>query len=100
MDPPRSPNHRFAVERISVLEASHSLPDLVDRVVREGIVIDLERDDLVVARLSPARATKLMVADLNRVFAGLPSLGNDAEAFARDVAGVRRELPKEVDPWE
>jgi antitoxin (DNA-binding transcriptional repressor) of toxin-antitoxin stability system len=88
------------MERISVIEASRTLPDLVDRVVREGIMIDLERDDHVVARLTPAPAAKLTVADLNRVFAGLPSLGDDAEDFARDVEKVRRELPKEVNPWD
>ena len=88
------------MERVSIDEASRTLPDLVDRVVREGVSIDLESDHHVVARLSPASAPKVTVAELSRVLASLPSLGEDVDSFARDVAAIRREVPKERNPWE
>ena len=30
----------------------------------------------------------------------LPSLGDDAEAFAADIRDIRASFPPEVDPWE
>lgn len=45
------------------------------------------------------RKPAVRVADLNRVFTALPPLGDDAEAFARDVELIRDELPAESDAW-
>ena len=60
----------------------------------------MERNHEPIARLSPLRGKKpLMAADLNAFFARLPSLGDDAEAFARDVEEARKLLPPETDPW-
>ena len=89
------------MERISITEASHQLNALVDRVSDEGIIIELERDHEPIACLSPLRSKKpLMACDLNAFFASLPSLGDDAEAFARDVEEARKSFPPEADPWE
>ncbi len=86
------------MNRLSVVEAGRHFEDLVDRVAREGVTIELERDRQVVARLSPARR-RMPIADLNRFFAGLPSLGDDAGSFAEDVSRIRKDLPPESDPW-
>ncbi|MDA1053018.1 MAG: hypothetical protein O3C40_21405 [Planctomycetota bacterium] len=86
------------MERISVSEAGLHFSELINRVSREGVTVELERDNLVVARLSPA-GRRVNVADLNRVFASLPSLGDDAESFAEDLDQIRRDVPLETDPW-
>jgi len=86
------------MERISVIEAGRRFDELISRVSREGVTVELEQDNQVIARLSPARH-RVRVADLNRIFAGFPSLGGDAECFAEDVDRIRREVPRETDPW-
>ena len=73
------------MERISVSDASLTLADLVDRVVQDGVAIDLERGDRVVARLSPVAPVSLTVDELNRKIQDWPTLGNDADAFVRDL---------------
>ena len=86
------------MERISVSEAGRQFDELISRVSREGVTVELERDNHIVARLSPA-AHRIRVADLNRVFASFPSLGDDADSFAQDVDRIRRDVPQETDPW-
>ncbi len=86
------------MERISVTEARRHFDELIGRVSHEGVTVELERDNRVVARLSPA-GHRVQVADLNRVFSSFPSLGDDADSFARDVDRIRREVPQEADPW-
>jgi antitoxin (DNA-binding transcriptional repressor) of toxin-antitoxin stability system len=83
------------MEHVSVVEAGEQLDELVSRVSREGITVELERDNRVVAQLSPA-GRGVPVADLNRIFDSCPSLGDDADSFARDVERVRREVPRET----
>jgi antitoxin (DNA-binding transcriptional repressor) of toxin-antitoxin stability system len=86
------------MERISVAEAGLHFDDLIERVSREGVTVELERDKRVVARLSPA-GRRVRAADLNRLFATFPTLGEDAQSFGEDVERIRTELPSEADPW-
>lgn len=79
------------MNRISVAEAKRQFEDLIDRVTRQGVTVELERDDQIVARLSPA-VRRFQASDLPRFFASLPSLGSDAESFASDLERIRREL--------
>ena len=86
---------------ISVTDAQRDLTSLVDRVVSHGISVDLERDEQVVARITPVRvSSKLKVRDLGSFLQNLPRLGDDAAAFIDDVRNIRRELPSETDPWD
>lgn len=86
------------MECFSVAEAGPRLDELVERVTSQGVTIELERNRQVVARISPV-GRRVRVADLNQIFAALPSLGDDAESFAEDVQRIRTELPLESDPW-
>jgi prevent-host-death family protein len=89
------------MERISVTQAARNFSDLLNRVYYQGISVELERNNKVIARLVPVRpAARLRVEDLTAFFASLPKLGDDAEAFAEDVRSIRRELPPERSPWE
>jgi antitoxin (DNA-binding transcriptional repressor) of toxin-antitoxin stability system len=86
------------MERISVIDAGRRFEELIRRVSREGLTVELEQDDQIIARLSPA-GQRVSVADLNRIFTSLPSLGDDVGAFGDDVDRIRREVPQESDPW-
>jgi antitoxin (DNA-binding transcriptional repressor) of toxin-antitoxin stability system len=86
---------------MNVAEAQKNFAQLVNKVYLEGISVDLERDDKVIARLTPAEPRSLLtVRDLKAFLANLPALGDDAEEFAQDVRAVRAEFPAEADPWD
>jgi antitoxin (DNA-binding transcriptional repressor) of toxin-antitoxin stability system len=88
------------MNRLSIAEAQRNFVALVDRVCSEGIGVELERDDSVVAYLTPATPrSSLKVGDLNAFLQRLPRLGDDAKAFLADLRTIRREFPAEVDPW-
>jgi len=86
---------------MNVTEAEKNFANLVNKVYIEGISVDLERDDKVIARLTPAEPRpRLMVGDLNAFLRNLPSLGTDADEFAKDVRNIRADFPAEVNPWD
>ena len=81
------------IERIDVETTPLNLTELVNRVCDEGITVELERDNKVIARIVPAELTpKLQAKDLPAFLASLPDLGDDAEAFAEDVLSARKLL--------
>jgi antitoxin (DNA-binding transcriptional repressor) of toxin-antitoxin stability system len=84
---------------MNVTEAEKNFVNLVNKVYIEGISVDLERDDKVIARLTPA-GPRLTVGDLNVFLRNLPSLGNDADEFAQDVRDIRTTFPAEANPWD
>jgi len=89
------------MERISLSDAQRDLTDLVDRIVSLGVSVDLERDNRVVARISPVRAeSKLKVRDFGEFLENLPRLGEDAESFSNDVRDIRSDFPPEASPWD
>ena len=89
------------MERMNVTQAVRQFSDLLNRVFYQGISIELERGNKVIARISPVSlASPLKVKDLNRLFAQLPSLGEDAEAFAKDLEDIRKQIPLEKNQWD
>ncbi len=86
---------------MNVAEAEKNFAKLVDKVYVEGISVDLERDDKVIARLAPAEPrSRLTVGELNAFLRNLPSLDDDADGFAQDVRAIRAEFPAEANPWD
>ena len=89
------------MERIALADAEQGFSRLVQRVYSEGIAIELDRGDRVIARISPVGPRPaLQVRDLNAFLHGLPRLGDDAVAFGEDLKAIRRGLPEERDPWD
>ena len=88
------------MERITVTQAVRQFSDILNRVFYQGISVELERGNKVIARISPASSeSPLKVKSLNRLFSGLPSLGKDAEAFAKDLEDIRNQIPLEKNQW-
>ena len=88
------------MDRITVAEAERNFPALLNRVYSEGISVELQRGDSVIAYLCPAQPQSAMkIRDLAAFLAGLPKLQDDADAFSEDLRSIRRELPAEADPW-
>ncbi|MCI0376006.1 MAG: hypothetical protein L0215_00215 [Gemmataceae bacterium] len=86
---------------MNIAEAEKNFAQLVNKVYTEGVSVDLERDDKVIARLTPAEPpSPLTVGKLNAFLRGLPSLGDDAVDFAEDVRAIRAEFPAEANPWD
>ena len=86
---------------MNVAEAEKNFANLVNKVYVEGISVDLERDDKVIARLTPAESpSPLTVGQLNAFLHSLPALGEDADQFADDVRAIRGEFPPETNPWD
>jgi antitoxin (DNA-binding transcriptional repressor) of toxin-antitoxin stability system len=89
------------MQRISIAEAAQDFPGLVDRVRIEGESFELTLNDAVIACLAPANGKHTLKArDFKAFLAGLPKLGDDAEAFGRDLDAIRREFPMEKDSWD
>lgn len=79
---------------MNIADAQNELPDLVARVHLEGITVDLEQDNKIVARLTPATPqSPLTVGQLEAFLNSLPPLGEDAEQFARDLKEIRAAFP-------
>jgi antitoxin (DNA-binding transcriptional repressor) of toxin-antitoxin stability system len=86
---------------VNVTEAEKNFAKLVNKVYVEGISVDLERDNKVIARLTPADApSPLTVGELKAFLRNLPSLGDDADDFAQDVRAIRAEFPAKPNPWD
>jgi antitoxin (DNA-binding transcriptional repressor) of toxin-antitoxin stability system len=86
---------------MNIAEAEKNFAKLVEKVYVEGVSVDLERDDKVIARLTPAEPrSPLTVGELNAFLGNLPSLGDDAGGFAQDVRALRAEFPAEANPWD
>ena len=88
------------MERMNVTQAARNFSDLLNRVYYQGVSVELERGNKVVARLVPALpAPSVPAEDLEGLFASLPKLGDAAESFAEDVKGADEFLLPEDDAW-
>lgn len=76
------------------------LSDLLNRVAYQGASFELTRGGRRIARLVPAGPAKTVkVSELNDIFARLPKLDDDADAFERDIADAQAALVPDRDPW-
>jgi len=70
------------------------------RVFYQGVSFELERGNKAIARLCPVTTPRrVAVHDLNRLFAALPRLNEDAESFVQDLDAIRKAALPEQDPW-
>jgi len=89
------------MERISVTQAIRQFSDLLNRVFYQGVSVELERGNKVIARISPVSPeSAVQVKNLNRMFANLPSLEGDTGVFNKDLKSIRKQIPLEKPQWD
>ena len=86
---------------ISAPEAARSFSEVLNQVQYRDRSFSIERGRKVVARLvPPASSAGLPLADLNRLFAGLPRLGPaKARRWKAEVRIMRRARRPQVRTW-
>ncbi len=86
------------MDRVDVADAGRDFASLVNRVCSEGIGIELQQGNAVVAYLTPTPPrSPLKVRDLPAFLQSLPKLGDDGDAFLADIRAIRGELPARAD---
>jgi antitoxin (DNA-binding transcriptional repressor) of toxin-antitoxin stability system len=89
------------MKRMTVADAEKGFTGLVNEVYRNGISVELEQGDKVIARLTPAEKTPaLTIGELNAFLRSLPKLDDDADEFAKDMRAIRAQFPSESDTWD
>jgi antitoxin (DNA-binding transcriptional repressor) of toxin-antitoxin stability system len=89
------------LEEINATQAARRFSDLLNRVAYQGASFDLTRGGRRIARLIPAGPPqRVEVSELNAIFARIPSLGDDAEFFAHDIADAQAAIVPDKDPWD
>ena len=72
----------------------------VNGVLKPMQPLDLPEHTEVRLTIEVISVPKLLVGDLNAFLKSLPSLGDDADAFAQDIRDVLAMFPAEADPWD
>jgi hypothetical protein len=73
------------MNRLTVAEAGRDFAGLVSRICSEGVGVELQQGESVIAYLTPAPPKPaLTVRELNSFLQHLPKLEDDADAFSAD----------------
>ncbi len=86
------------MERIEISNPNVSLSDIVKHVSRDRISVELSDGQVPLAIIVPI--DKPTTTDLDRALRACTRLGDDAEAFSRDVLSVRQSIGEFDAPWE
>ncbi len=73
--------------------------DLVRHVAKDQVTIELSDGIVAVAQVIPIKQPVSM-KDFAAVMNSLPSLGDDANSFAKDIEAARGSYKEDPDPWE
>ncbi len=87
------------MERIEISNTNISLSDIVKRVSRDRVTIELSDGEFPLARIVPIAKAQTMT-ELDRALRDCDRLGDDAESFEKDILSVRESNGKLDDPWE
>jgi hypothetical protein len=72
---------------------------LVRHVAKDQVTVELADGMIAIAQVIPIKKSVPM-KDFAAMMSLLPSLGEDAESFARDVEAARSSFKEDSDPWE
>ena len=86
------------MERIEISSTNLNLSDLVKHVSRDRVSVELSEGQVPLARIVPIEKTHSM-AELDRALRANAGLGEDAEAYERDVQAARQAEGELDDPW-
>ena len=89
------------MEKVSITSAARHFRDLLKRVAHQGASFEVERGGKSIALLVPAGpSVQIKVFGLNTLFARLPSLKEDGDAYVRDAGDMVSKLPPDTDRWD
>lgn len=87
------------MESITATEVARHFSDVLNRVAYRHEALEIRRGGKPVARLAPVDArVGVKAGELSQLLSSLPSLGDDAEAFAADVESAAATAAP-TDPW-
>ncbi len=87
------------VEKQDISNLTAEWAGLVRHVAKDQVSVEFTDGAMSIAQLIPIKKLVSM-KDFASIMAAVPSLGEDAESFARDVESVRRNFKEVTDPWE
>lgn len=87
------------MERIEISTTTISLSEIAKQVSRNRVPLELSEGHVPLARIVPIEKLHSL-AELDRALRNSSRLGEDTEAFARDVLSIRQSLGELDDPWE
>ena len=87
------------MEKQDIANLNADWAGLVRHVAKDQVSVEFTDGAVAIAQLVPIKKSVSM-KDFASIMSTVPSLGEDAESFARDVASVRRSFKEVTDPWE
>jgi hypothetical protein len=87
------------VEKQDISNANIDWVSLIRHVARDQVTIEIADGPTAIAEVVPKKQP-FAIKDLPALMAAIPSLGEDASAFARDIEESRISFQQDTDPWE
>jgi hypothetical protein len=87
------------VEKKEISSANIDWVSLIRQVARDQVTIELADGPTAIAEVVPKKRP-FAIKGLPALMAAIPSLGEDAPAFARDIEESRTSFEQDADPWE
>ncbi len=87
------------MEKQEISSANVDWVDLIRHVAREQVSVELADGPIAIAEVVPKRKP-ISIKDFGARMASFPSLGDDVDAFAKDIEENRKGYKDARDPWE
>ena len=88
-----------AMEKQDISNPNIDWARLVRHVAEDQVTVELADGTVAIAQVIPMKKS-ISIRDFASLMSSLPSLGEDAESFAKDVEAVRNGFKEVIDPWE
>lgn len=87
------------MEKADILNPDIDWANLVRHVARDQISVELSDGPIAIAEVVPKKLPILM-KDFAAFMGSIPTLGDDADSFAKDIESSRQIFTEVSDPWE
>jgi hypothetical protein len=87
------------MEKHEIANSNIDWVSLIRHVARDQVTVEIADGATTIAEVVPKKKP-IAVKDLPALMASLPSLGDDATSFAKDVEEGRKGFRPDEDPWE
>ena len=87
------------MEKADILNPDIDWANLVRHVARDQISVELSDGPFAIAEVVPKKLPILM-KDFAAFMGSIPTLGDDADSFAKDIESSRQIFTEVSDPWE